>query len=177
MDTLNLKKVGNIKKDYNHEPRSVAYSGLVTERNLVMKLYAMFTEPPVLWDLVVDAKKFLVSEISGGKIEPLTGMGFAILSKDMLNVARWDTEYPIVLRNQIYGYHYNNLTDDKLRAFGLESRFHNAELFNTQEIGSFCIWELGIVNFEKDAWKEYLASKRTKRDKKQYLGKVIEGPL
>ena len=167
MDKLDniLGNIGNIRKDYRHEPRHVSYTGLVASPNLVMKLYAMFKKLPVSWDLIVDAKKFLVLETETERIEPLTGMGFAILSEDTLNVARWDKESPIVLKNQVYGY------------INLENKIGFAELLNTQEVGSFCIWELGIVNFEKNAWKEYLASERKEQDKKQYLDSVINGGL
>jgi hypothetical protein len=129
-------------------------------------MYAMLKkseEDYKIIDNVGSAKKLLEQEIDKKRIEPLIGLGFAILSEDMLNVARWDTEYPIVIKNQVYGYKKNDL--------------RTAELLDIGNAGSFCIWELGIVDHEKNAWKRYLESERTERDKERYLDSMIEGDL
>jgi len=46
-----------------------------------------------------------------------------------------------------------------------------------KDIGAFCIWELGIVAYEKEQWKKYLASQRTLEDKLLYLHSTIAGDL
>ncbi|MBW3022948.1 hypothetical protein KY308_02505 [Candidatus Woesearchaeota archaeon] len=163
-----IGNVGDITGDYAHKQRITLPFGLVTSPNLVMKMYAMFKEGPTrivdVANFAQDSKNFLLSEIRKGRVEPLTGMGFVILSEDMLNVARWDAEHPHVLKNQVYCF------------TNLDNKINDAELhLDLQNLGSFCIWELGIVNFEKEAWKEYLGSSRTKGDKLRYLNRQLEG--
>src|SRR3989344_1313680 len=83
--------------------------------------------------------------------------------EDMLNVARWDTN-PIVLRNQIYSYEQ----DERSGKY-----FDNAKLLDIRDVGSFCIWELGIVEHERKAWMKYLKSEGNEADKNDYLGNMM----
>src|SRR3990167_9219398 len=97
---MTYEHVGNVSETYQHIPRQAEPFGLVTEPSLVLKLYSMYkTGHPLPKTLRQRASTFLRSEISDGLIKPFLGLGFAILSEDMLNVARWDTKYPIVLKN------------------------------------------------------------------------------
>jgi len=167
---MKLANVGDVGK-YKLKPQIVRPAGLVEspEGDLVLKLYAM-AEPEILaseyfqkWTFV-DARDFLKEEMRNGEIWPRLGLGFAILAKDTLNVAGWDTEFPIVLINQIY-------------RFGPQGPLKTATLMDPKEIGSFCVWELGIVYHERNAWMEYLGSPRTEADKRKYLESFIEGSL
>ena len=81
----------------------------------------------------------------------------------MLNVARWDRDYPIVLKNKIYGF---------------KGSIYSAEPLDIREVGSFCIWELGIVAHEKEAWKRFLEHPNIgEAEKRQYLEDFVEGNL
>ncbi|MBI2546974.1 MAG: hypothetical protein HYW23_00830 [Candidatus Aenigmarchaeota archaeon] len=162
--------LGNVPQGYVHKQRKVWSAGLVTAPSLVLKLYDMYVDgtPPHDIAFIRQSKEFLKKEIRQGKIEPYLGLGFVILSEDMLNVARWDTKYPVVIKNQIYGYGQGLLGAPDL---------DTAKPLDIRSEGAFCIWELGIVNHEKNAWKRYLKSKRSEADKMQYLDSVIEGPL
>jgi len=162
MERPNYGNIGNVREDYKHQPRTVRPQGLVTTPSLVLKLYSMAKDMHPTNRTIRDTGKLLERDIAEGKIEPLTGLGFAILSEDMLNVARWDTEYPIVVKNQIYGF---------------EGSINSAQLLDINKVGSFCIWELGIVGHEKEAWKRFLDSQRGEAEKHQYLTDIIEGNL
>jgi len=78
----------------------------------------------------------------------------------MLNVAIWDDH---VIKNQIYLFETGKLRDAKPVDIGKE--------------GPFCIWELGIVQYEKRTWKRFLESERTEEDKKRYIEDKLEGNL
>ncbi len=162
---LRCNKLGKVDENYKHEPRNILYSGLINHPSLVLKMYSMFKEA-ITQGNVDEARTFMQDRIDSGEIEPLLGMGFAILSEDMLNVARWDAKYPIVLRNEIYGYEQSH-KDFKY--------FSEATLLDPREVGSFCAWELGIVNHEKKAWLKYLVSQRKESDKERYLEDLIIG--
>jgi len=156
-----IEQLGNIK-NYKHEPRTARAQGLVTNPKLVLKLYSMAKSLHPTERTIYYTGKILENKIDEGEIKPLIGLGFAILSEDMLNVARWDTEYPIVLKNQIYGF---------------ERSVDSLEPLNINDVGSFCIWELGIINHEKEAWKKYLQSEKSELDKEGYIKNFIEGKL
>ncbi|MDP3990370.1 MAG: hypothetical protein Q8Q01_04145 [archaeon] len=151
--------LANLPDRYGLGEKDVQFDGLVTDPSLVLKQYQIYDSVPLDSSLVKDSKKFLKGEISAGRINPYLGLGFAILSKDMFNVARWDTTHPIVLQNQIYSFNNGDLG--------------NAHLLDIREIGTFCIWELGIVNHEREAWFDYLVSLRREQDKKNYLDSVV----
>lgn len=159
---MSLEDLGNVREDYKHEPRTARAQGLITNPKLILKLYSMAKDSYPTGRTINDARKILNKKINEGEINPFIGLGFAILSEDMLNVARWDTEYPIVLKNQIYGF---------------EGSVNSLELLEIDKVGSFCIWELGIVNHEKDIWKKYLQSKHLEIDKNRYLENFIERKL
>lgn len=162
---MDLTNIGNLD-NYKHEPRCVVPCGLIEHSNLILKFYAMFKEA-LTQPNVDEAKKCLEDRIGLGvvlgKIDPLSGLGFAILSEDMLNVARWDTN-PIVLKNQIYSYEQDESSGKYLG---------NAKLLDIRYVGSFCIWELGIVDYERGAWMKYLKSERNEEDKNDYLGNMM----
>lgn len=149
---------------YEHEPRYVTPLKLVATPKLAFKAYMMLKYDSFLTQKEMSTtEQFLKSEIESGKITPQIGIGFSILSEDMLNVARWDATYPIVLKNDIYIYERNDI--------------QTAKLADVRKTGSFCIWELGIVSHERDAWKRFLASKHTREDKKRYLDDFFDGAL
>ncbi len=161
---MEYEKLGNIRPGYQNPRRAVRPVGLVKDPTLVLKLYDMYIKGQSTPEpLIQDSRGFLEREISRGNIKPYIGMGFAILSKDMLNVARWDITFPIVLQNQLYVFNEGKLT--------------TLSRLDISDEGSFCVWELGIVAHEKEAWKRFLASKRKEADKRRYLEDVIEGDL
>ena len=158
----NIESIGNLRENYKHQSRTVRSRGLVTTPSLFLKLYSMAKDAHPTNKTISDATRLLEREVAEGKIDPLTGLGFAILSEGMLNVARWDKEYPIVVKNQIYGF---------------EGSINSAKPLDIMDVGSFCIWELGIVAHEKEAWKRFLDSERGKNEKCGYLSDFIEGNL
>jgi hypothetical protein len=175
MEPVQYDRIGNIPT-YEHAPRKVEPVGLITTPDLVLKMYDMLFVSDIGYiGKVADAEKFITSEIVRGRISPETGLGFAILSKNMLNVVRWGKEYPIVAIQSLY--QFNPMAQEQPRAPGRKGVFDSAEALDLNKVGSFCIWELGIAAHEKEAWKRFLASQRTNDDKKIYLDDTIRGDL
>lgn len=157
---LRLKRPGIV--EYKHEPRTVRTFGLLETSDLILKLYSMAKNLHPTERTLRDTKKFLTKELSDDEISPSFGLGFAILCEDTLNVSRWDDNHPIVLKNQLYGF---------------EGSINSAKPLDIREAGTYCIWELGIVNYERDKWKEYLASHRGIADLSKYINSFLEGEL
>lgn len=166
MKIPDLTKLANFP-EYKHEPRIVKPEGLVKDPQLVLKMYTMMRNQVDNRGVVRNAKKFMERVIKRslkreGAIE--SGLGFVILSEDMLNMAIWNNKYPIVLKNGIWTYK-EDFKDENIK--------HE----DIRDVGSFCVWELGIVAHERDAWKRYLASERAEVNKRNYLGDTISGGL
>jgi hypothetical protein len=49
--------------------------------------------------------------------------------------------------------------------------------FDSSHRGTFCVWELGVVWHEQQAWKRLLLSKRGPEDVARYLKDQHEGPV
>lgn len=167
MKDIKYENIGNISEDYEHKPRIVNPTGLIVNPHLVLKMYYMLKEDTNDFESFGNVEKFLTTELNKKRLAPLVGLGFAMLSEDMLSVSRWDTKYPQVIKNQLYEYSFNQR----------ENLISTAQKLDVKECGDFCSFELGIVSHEKDAWEKYLVSKHTNQDKKQYLENMFEGYL
>jgi len=162
-----FRNVGNIDKKFRTAGKRVIPVSLLTNPALVLKMYSMidssekkFTNEKL--DVVYDLQDFIEKEICEARIKPCSGLGFAIASDEYLNVAVWDKDCPIILRNWLYEFKNNDVK--AIRPVNLKE-------------GAFCIYELGIVNHEKNAWKEYLDSKRKDSDKSKYATNTFKGVL
>jgi hypothetical protein len=49
--------------------------------------------------------------------------------------------------------------------------------FDSSHRGTFCVWELGVVWHEQQAWNRFLLSKRSPEDAALYLNDQHEGPV
>ncbi len=161
---MKLDNLGNFESSENPQ-RKVMPVGLITTPNLVLKGYDMYIKNPSEGEVIIQMNKFIIQEINKGEIDPKIGLGFAILSKDMLNVVRWDNNYPIVAVNSIYEF-----PEDQRNVMA-------SKKLDVGDFGAYCIWEFGIVAYEKELWKKYLSSQRREEDKKRYLENFIEGDL
>jgi len=151
--------VGKISEDYVHEQREIRQYGLFVSSELILKLYDMQSIGKDNTITSAKLKHFLEDELTKGNIEPYSGLGVAILSKDTLNVARW-RDY--ILHNQLYVFENEKLEDARISDIGEE--------------GSFCIFELEIVEHERKAWNRYLMSEKTERNKEDYLQDMFIDP-
>ena len=155
----------NMDKNFENPVRYVLPLGLLVTPNLVLKKYDMYTSFSSSIAAVKSMDRFLIKEIEKGRIDPKLGFGFSILSKDMLNIVRWDDKYPIVAVNSLY-------------EFSEEDRdFMKPTPLSVDKFGAYCVWELDIVNHEKNAWMDYLNSKQDYEDKIRYFNNFIKGKL
>ncbi|MEK6896754.1 MAG: hypothetical protein AABX12_04845 [Nanoarchaeota archaeon] len=102
-----------------------------------------------------------------GRIDKRLGLGFSIISDGVVNVCMWGGDYPSLLNQSLYTFERKDLKN-----------FHFGEDLkrrSTEEIGSFCCWELGVVGHEGAAWRRYLLSPQSKADRIAYLEDTIEG--
>jgi len=160
-----LDNLGNVKLGYKNPKRKVIPFGHIKTPNLTLKKYDMYVGEPSSQVKLDHIGEFLDNEIENGRINPRIGLGFTILSGDMLNVVRWDKEYPIVAVNNLY--EFSNRDKDYLKPNRLK----------VDDFGAYCVWELGIVEHERKAWIKYLNSKKTQEDKIKYLFNFLQGEI
>jgi len=161
---MSYESLGIVPKDYKNEQHEVQSIGLITEPNLVLKLYHMFvSDKPLDPNYLEQNMEYIEKQIRDDVIKSHIGMGFAKVCKDAIGVATWDENNPIVIQSQLFYVKNQDIS--------------TAEEMNIGEEGPYCVWELGIVAHEKEAWKRYLDSQHTEKDKEKYLNDTIEGLL
>jgi len=164
----NLDNLGNFS-DFKSIPQIVRPECFIEIEDpmLILKFYSIVEkgQPFIDKKVVGLIREFSKSEAVKKRIDPLSGLGFVILGKDMLNVARWDQKTPYLLKNCAYEYTVADGATIASRKLDI-----NAE-------GAFCAYELGIVAHEKKAWLRYLGSKRELNDKVEYLNNRFSGEV
>jgi hypothetical protein len=160
-----LKDLGNVRQGFRNPDRFATPCGLLMTPKLILKKYDMhFAEYPD--EIRVEGmERFLSKEIEKGKVSPRIGLGFAIFSKDMINVVRWDDKYPIVAVNNLYEF------------LDMDKEYLKPAKLDVDNSGAYCVWELGIMEHEKKAWMKYLNSKFTEKDKMNYILNFAQGRL
>ena len=95
-------------------------------------------------------------------------LGFAILHRCgeafyFLLVSTWRND------NELWEsvYAKANASEPDFKPFAVE----------TSHRGTFCVWELGVVWHEQQAWKRFLTSKRATEDVTRYLNDCFEGSV
>jgi len=127
------------------------------------------TETPVEPAVRALARSFLERESSAGRLDLGGDLGFVILHKCggagfyFLLVNTWRNENE--LWESVFAKH--NATDND---------FHIFPLPNTHR-GTFCVWELGAVWHEQQAWRRYLLSSRGDAEKRAYLEDTYRGAV
>jgi len=175
MKIISFSDVGNLG-DYKSEYQKAKGYGLLVTPKLILKLYQMTVQKSYFEPEKMDlTKEFLEQQIKKRSIKPLTGVGFAIQSKDMLNIYRWDNEYPIVAKNILYGFKEPTLENVARKEYN--GIFDTVKKLDVNRAGPFCMWEQVIINHETAEWKKYVGSKRTETDKKAYFLSFINGLL
>jgi len=170
MKTDVLSNIGELD-DYELEHQMIRGYGFLKTPSVILKLYQMTKLEKFEPEKMEATKNFLEKKIKEGEIKPLTGIGFAIQSTDMLNVVRWDKGYPIVM-NQIL-YDFENLTSEEIQRSGYANLFSTVKRLDLNVAGSFCVWENKISSHECTEWIKYLDSSRTKLDKEKYFSSFI----
>lgn len=101
------------------------------------------------------------------RIDKRLGLGFSIISDGVVNVCMWGGDYPSLLNQSLYTFERKDLENP---SFGGDLKMRS-----TEEMGSFCCWELGVVGHEGAAWRRYLLSPQSKADRSVYLKDTFQG--
>ena len=154
---------GDVAADYVHRDKlAIPREGLVVSRSRLKWSNIARSETPVPAGIEALARKFL------GNTEVRGDLGFVILHRCgegfyFLLVSTWRNE------NELWETVYAKASAAKAD-FSLFT-------FDSSHRGTFCVWELGIVCHELQAWKRFLLSSRGLEDVALYLQDQHEGPV
>lgn len=153
----NLASLGNVLGDLPQR-RVIPMGPSNSLTGLILKEYILQENGkfPQIKEDWIGPWKLLKKQFKTGKLKPLSGMGFSILSSGILNVCRWDSQYIDVIVPQIYTFENGLWKPQKV-----------------EDVGAFCSGEKRVYDHENNAWLKYLNTKRTDEDKLDYLNNLL----
>jgi hypothetical protein len=163
-----LTKFGNIPSDYVHAPKFAEPGEDLALADGYHKWYDERPEQAVIPDDVrAEAREFLQSESEAGRLKLDGDLGFVVFhlcgeSFYFLIVLTWRNQNE--LWESLYG-------QDVQQGGGFRMIPQGTHL----EV--ICVWELGAVLHERQAWTEYLMSGRDEQAKAAYLNSRFTGPV
>jgi hypothetical protein len=122
---------------------------------------------PIAPELNTEAREFLLGEIASGRLGQTGELGFVILHDcgdvAFLLVSTWRNS------NELWETAYVKQADNGIG-------------FGPFEIGGlhkpdFCVWELGAVAHEAQAWSRYLGSARDEHAREDYFFDMFSGMI
>jgi hypothetical protein len=156
--------------------RIVSPHGLIESEqegtNVCLKLYSIMRKGGKPFDPTEAhiAEQATQRLIALGKIDVLSGLGFAILTDGFMNVNFWGGKAVYLLNQSLYGLNRNDML-----LLGSGARLKKLD---TNKEGVYCCFEGAIVGHESEAWARYLVSNDTESFKtKKYLEDFLSGNI
>ena len=171
METIH--KIPDLAKFGNVVPEGYSYYEKVvtTGEDLVMpgaylKWYDLYPEDaPISSHQSSEAGEFLKNQIESGKLKLNGELGFVILHRAgsvlLLLVTVW--------RNT------NEMWEVVYMKSAIEQDSYREITFDSIPRATYCVWELGPAWHERNAWVNFLSSKRDDAAKVQYINDRFEG--
>jgi hypothetical protein len=158
MTSLDLSRVGNVRRDYVLPNLGCQYRGLhFNPVGFAIKDYAL---PSLTSQREIPAYEAIGKLLSGeiqrvnGKRE--LGLGFVVVSAGTVNLSMWREDYPHLPLQTLW-------TPTK----------EGFEKVNLDEENSYCVFEMAIAAHEANAWKRFLNSPRRGIDKLAYINDLF----
>jgi hypothetical protein len=162
-----LERIGDVRDDYQHVSKLIRPAPHVTLDDAVLKWYDVApAETPVPRELQELARGRLEEAAASGALGLSGDLGFVILHRCgesfyFLLVSTWRND------NELWEtvWAKDGDGDPTFRPWPIEGTHRP----------TFCVWELGAVWHEQQAWSRYLRSQRDAAAKKAYLRDSYEG--
>ncbi|MDN3691728.1 hypothetical protein QWZ06_05415 [Chryseobacterium tructae] len=127
------------------------------------KWYDLAEDPAKISSLDIQNAKLCVENASEN-FQNIEDLGFVIMHRCgenyLLLVCTWRSE------NELW----ESVYYDGTGKFEIWDR-------NKTHLPTYCVWEMGIVNHESQAWKKYLGTEKSESDKEEYLNTLFEGEV
>jgi hypothetical protein len=163
---LNLKDFGNIiPAGYKYNPKIISPNRLFYLNEAAFKWYNLYPEQKEITDVHIDeTKSFIISEIKNGILNLDNDLGYIIL--------HLAGEYLLLLINT---WRNTNEVWESVYFKKLNEKEYQPNKFETEHRATYCVWELGIVWHERNAWVRFIKSERDEKAKQEYLNDLFSG--
>lgn len=158
-----------VSPDYAHKTKLIRPEASLTLGDAVLKWYDLaLDEAPVPLSVRALARRNLRDGFKHGELELGGELGFVILHRCgqsfyFLLVSTWRND------NELWETVWTKDGDDAFKFVPwLTAGSHRP---------TFCVWELGSVCHERQAWSRYLRSERDERAKQEYLADSAVGEV
>ncbi|REC49551.1 hypothetical protein [Chryseobacterium pennipullorum] len=146
-----------------YPPKYASSKGVFTVGKTRFKWYNLASDPAeVVWKDIQKAR-FCIENASEN-FRDIDDLGFVIMHRCgehyLLLVCTWRSE------NELWESVYYDGSGD----FEVWDR-------NKTHLPTYCVWEMGIVYHESQAWKSYLGSARDENNRIDYLNNFFEGEV
>jgi hypothetical protein len=169
MAIFNLRNVGQVKPEYVLPRFESRYNGVSFDAGSdtptwIVKNYQLFNkaknESPDNFLSTNQVYVLIQDAIERRKLTRQIGLGFAVVSRDILNLSLWREDFPHLPKQTLWVYNGEAWT-----------------MANLAEDNSYCIGEGAIYAHERDAWQKFLGSSKKEKDKMDYLDSILKnGP-
>ena len=166
-DIAGLDGLGNVVPDgYSYYEKIVRPGEGLRLPNAYLKWYDLYpSDAEITEEQVRECRAFLEAEARAGRLNLQDELGFVILHRAgpmlLLLLTTWRNT------NEMWESIY-------LKEAGKPESYRQME-FESEHVGTYCVWELGIVWHERDAWVRFLSSKRDYEAKLEYLNDRFSG--
>jgi hypothetical protein len=164
-----LDRAGSVRPDYRHVSKLIRPAAPITIDDTVLKWYDVASaDAPVPRELRELARGRLHAASALGELGLSGDLGFVILHRCgedfyFLIVSTWHND------NELWEtvWAKDGDGDPTFRPWPIEGSHRP----------TFCVWELGAVWYEQQAWSRYLRSDRDAAAKEAYLRECYEGAV
>jgi hypothetical protein len=162
-----VEQVAGVDPEYRHIEKVVHPEPSLALNGTILKWYDIASEEaPVPLALRALARRNLRDAAHDGALADLGELGFVILHRCgesfyFLLVSTWRNE--------------NELWETVWAKNGDEDVFFRPWTADGSHRPTFCVWELGAVSHERDAWSRFLCSPRDEAAKHAYLRDCYSG--
>jgi hypothetical protein len=165
----NLRDLGNVVPEgYLYYEKIVRPGEGLSLPNAYLKWYDLY--PPdaeITREQAAECRAFIEAEVEAGRLKLDGDLGFVILHRAgpalLLLLTTW--------RNT------NEMWESVFAKLVGRSDPYKPITFETSHRATYCVWELGAVRHERDAWVRFLSSKRDEEAKLQYVNDLFAGPV
>lgn len=166
--TFDLSRIDNVAEDYRHYPKQISPGQDIALADAYLKWYEVHAvDAAIPAELDARARDFIHGEVASGRLDLSGELGFVINHRCgesfyFLIVCTWRND------NEMWEtvYTMDAATDASF-----------TEVPQQRRMEVICVWELGAVLHEQQAWIRYLYSARDNEAKQAYLGDRFTGTV
>lgn len=166
---INISVLGNIiPEGYIYYRKMIDPGSQLNLQGASFKWYNLYPYDSYITNgQVSESKEFIENEVISGKLKFENELGFVILHRAgdylLLLITSW--------RNT------NEMWESIYCKKAANEEVYKPIKFKTDHKGTYCVWELGIIWHERNAWVKFINSKRNNDSKLNYMNDLFSGEI